>query len=70
MLVRLNWKFLWLGLGALSVMLGAGCSGVNASHSVSPASFLLPGLMQAEPPPPPAHQTTPLAEPGTEPVRS
>jgi len=30
---------------------GAGCGGINASQSVSPASFLLPGLMQATPPP-------------------
>ena len=25
---------------------GAGCSGINASKSVSPASFFLPGLMR------------------------
>lgn len=25
-----------------------GCSGINASHSVSPASLLLPGLIQHE----------------------
>ncbi len=24
----------------------AGCSGINASHTVSPASFFLPGLMR------------------------
>jgi hypothetical protein len=29
----------------------AGCSGINASHSISPASFFLPGLLQADPPP-------------------
>jgi hypothetical protein len=27
-----------------------GCSGINASQSVSPASFLLPGLLKADPP--------------------
>jgi hypothetical protein len=27
----------------------AGCGGINASHSVSPASFFLPGLLQADP---------------------
>jgi hypothetical protein len=27
----------------------AGCSGINTGASVSPASFFLPGLMQAEP---------------------
>jgi len=31
--------------------LGAGCSGINSSQSVSPASFFLPGLLQAEPVP-------------------
>jgi hypothetical protein len=29
---------------------GAGCSGINASGSVSPATFFLPGLMKADPP--------------------
>jgi hypothetical protein len=32
---------------ALSV---AGCSGINTSGSVSPASFFLPGIMKADPP--------------------
>lgn len=34
----------------------SGCSGINASHSVSPASFFLPGLIQheAQPEPQPA----------------
>ena len=27
-----------------------GCGGINASKSVSPASFFLPGLMKADPP--------------------
>ena len=29
---------------------GTGCGGINASQSVSPASFFLPGLMKAGPP--------------------
>ena len=29
---------------------GAGCSGINTSTSVSPASFFLPGLLKADPP--------------------
>jgi hypothetical protein len=29
----------------------AGCSGINGSQSVSPASFFLPGLLQVTPPP-------------------
>jgi hypothetical protein len=39
-----------LALVALAV-LAAGCGGINASHSISPASFLLPGLLKTEPPP-------------------
>jgi len=31
-------------------MLLAGCGGINASHTVSPMDFLLPGFMQNEPP--------------------
>ena len=29
-------------------LLGAGCGGINASQSVSPASFLLPGILKNE----------------------
>jgi hypothetical protein len=35
---------------AFLTLSGAGCAGINASTSVSPASFFLPGLMKAEPP--------------------
>lgn len=31
-------------------LLGAGCGGINASQTVSPASFFLPGLLKACPP--------------------
>jgi hypothetical protein len=34
-----------------ALLVGGGCSGINTSHSVSPASFFLPGLLQADPPP-------------------
>jgi len=54
--------------------LGAGCSGINMSPSVSPATFLLPGLLKADPPPQieptlPGEQTlpdsvTPTLQPG------
>jgi len=30
-------------------LLGAGCGGINASQSISPASFFLPGLLKADP---------------------
>jgi len=53
--VRLNWKIFGLVLFPALLLLGAGCGGVNAGGSASPASFLLPGLMQADPvPAPPA----------------
>ncbi|MGO8926702.1 MAG: hypothetical protein ACLQU3_07430 [Limisphaerales bacterium] len=34
---------------ALIATLATGCSGINASKSVSPIDFLLPGLMQDSP---------------------
>jgi hypothetical protein len=39
-----------LALPAL-VWFCAGCSGINTTQSVSPASFFLPGLLKAEPKP-------------------
>ncbi len=44
----------WLILAAAlaGTMVVSGCSGVNASHSVSPATFLLPGLLKTAPPKP------------------
>jgi len=47
--VKLDGKHFWLALVLALVALGAGCSGINASQSVSPASFFLPGLGQAAP---------------------
>jgi hypothetical protein len=49
-------------LAAASVL--TGCSGINASHSVSPASFFLPGLIQHEPEP-----KRPVTDPDAEPVQ-
>lgn len=51
----MNRKHTHIGLPLLLggiALLATGCSGINASHSVSPASFFLPGLLQADPPPP------------------
>lgn len=51
-----------LGRLAVTVALGllcGGCSGINASHSVSPASFFLPGLLKHDPPPIEPERTTP-----------
>ena len=35
---------------ALLAAVATGCSGINASKSVSPLDFILPGLMQNSPP--------------------
>jgi hypothetical protein len=35
---------------AFLTLFSAGCSGINTSTSVSPATFFLPGLMKADPP--------------------
>ena len=49
-------KLAWATFGWLLVLaaaLNCGCSGINASKSISPLDFLLPGLhMQDEPPRP------------------
>jgi hypothetical protein len=49
--VRLNWNLPWLAMLVFVTLSSAGCSGINAGTSVSPASFFLPGLMKADPPP-------------------
>ncbi len=61
--VRFNWKIAGL-LSALSLFV-AGCGGLSASHSVSPASFFLPGLLQADPPAQHPDQPNPVEEPDT-----
>ena len=48
--VRLNRYLPWLGMLAAFVLGCTGCGGINASHTVSPASFFLPGLLKADPP--------------------
>jgi hypothetical protein len=60
--VKRNWK--WLrGAGLLAVVaLGAGCSGIHASKSVSPATFLLPGLLKNDAPA--AQDSIPASPPG------
>jgi hypothetical protein len=60
--VKWNWK--WLRVAALLavVALGAGCSGIHASKSVSPATFLLPGLLKNDVPA--AQDSIPAAPPG------
>lgn len=53
--VRQNWIIRSLALVSLILLCGTGCSGINASHSVSPLDFFLPGLggfVKTEPVPP------------------
>jgi hypothetical protein len=52
--VQLDWKPATLAFIAALALMGAGCSGINTSRSVSPATFLLPGYFG---------QTTPPAAP-------
>jgi len=51
--VRSKGKLLLYAFYPILLLLAAGCSGINASKSVSPLDFILPGLMQADPPPQP-----------------
>jgi len=44
-------KYIALAAALVMPLVFTGCSGVNASGSVSPASFFLPGLMQVDPQP-------------------
>jgi hypothetical protein len=43
-----------------------GCGGLHASYSVSPASFFLPGLLQADPPPADPNRDLPEVAPAKE----
>jgi len=64
--MRLNWKVLRLAVISALLSTAAGCGGITASKSISPATFLLPGLMQADPPPAQPEGTLPAAEPAPE----
>ena len=55
-----------LALFPLALVICAGCSGINTSQSISPASFLLPGLLQADPPPAHPDRALTVDEPVTE----
>lgn len=49
--VKTHWKILTRAAGpVLLAWFLTGCGGVQARHSVSPASLLLPGLLKADPP--------------------
>jgi hypothetical protein len=68
--MSLNWKNLRWALVPAVLLLCAGCGGLNATGSVSPASFLLPGLLKADPPPAHPDSTLPAGEPGEEVAQS
>jgi hypothetical protein len=68
--VKLNWKIAGLAMCGSLLLLGAGCSGINATESISPATFLLPGLLQANPPPAHPDLILPTNEPPTEAAKS
>jgi hypothetical protein len=50
--VSLKWNRLKIALIPSFLLLVTGCGGFSASPSVSPATFLLPGLGQTAPPQP------------------
>src|SRR6476620_10189931 len=50
--VKWNWKWLQGAAVVATLVLGTGCSGIHASKSVSPATFLLPGLLKNDAPVP------------------
>ena len=54
-------KLAWVPPAVLALVLCAGCSGINTSQSVSPATFLLPGLLKAAPARPHGDPTLPPA---------
>jgi hypothetical protein len=45
----MNWKLLRPALTALVVAAGIGCGGFNGTHSISPATFFLPGIGAVQP---------------------
>lgn len=61
-------SFRVLAVAALAV-LAAGCGGFNHTHSISPASFLLPGLLKTDPPPQTAPADADITLPDSTPPR-
>ena len=62
--MKLNRKYLRIVLAPVAMLLlCSGCGGFSGSHSVSPASFFLPGLLKAEPKPPTPDDSVPPPAP-------
>lgn len=66
--MRFKWILPRLATIPVILLLATGCSGFQGSHSVSPASFLLPGLMKADPPQAPPTDTLQESVPAAGPV--
>ena len=58
-------RWLWIAFLPALVLIGPGCSGINTSHSVSPASFFIPGLnfLQTDPKLPATNAAPAVVEP-------
>jgi hypothetical protein len=64
--MQLKGKHLVFATMPAIILLLAGCGGMSASPSVSPASFFLPGLLKAEPRQPVADPAQAVPEPVTQ----
>jgi hypothetical protein len=62
----LNCKILRLTSLPVLLLFLTGCGGLTASKSISPASFFLPGILKADPPPADPDSPLPAVEPGIE----
>lgn len=60
--MKISGKNLRLAIVLAASLLTGGCGGFSGSHSVSPASFFLPGLMQNTPCPAPVPSEEPDQE--------
>ena len=69
-LVKFNLRHFGPGIVLFLALPVVGCGGLSVSHSVSPASILLPGLLRADPAPQVPAGTPPAAVPGKELARS
>jgi hypothetical protein len=65
--MHLDLKPAWLLSLAAIVLIGTGCSGINTTHSVSPATFLLPGFFGQTPPAP---EASPAPVPAAESIQT
>jgi hypothetical protein len=66
--MRLGWRTLGVATLLIPVLFTTGCGGVNATGSVSPLMFLVPGLGQTGPGPVEEPGLPGQEEPGLEPI--